>query len=239
MSITVVEPAPRRRAELIEASIPTLENQPPPNTSDVVILAIPPQTFLKFVESNPAIVKYQGIIISVMAGISIQELTTHLESSQVYRAIPNLGCSLNQGMTVLISALKTTHANDTVTNELFSKLGNSLSVNDEKLLDSATALVGGGPAYTSYFAAALIEYATTAGFDKASATSITLQVLRSTCALLEQSKEPPMRLCERVMTRGGTTQRAIEFFNHMQLRDTIVEGLKRSCIRSIELGRRE
>ncbi|KAA6175698.1 NAD-binding protein [Pseudomonas veronii] len=30
MSITVVEPDPRRRAELIEASIPTLENQPPP-----------------------------------------------------------------------------------------------------------------------------------------------------------------------------------------------------------------
>lgn len=113
-----------------------------------------------------------------------------------------------------------------------------LIVNDEPLIDSATALVGGGPAYVSYFAAALIEYAISAGFDKTTATTITNTIFRGTSILLAANSEPPMRLCERVTTPEGTTQRAIHFFNEKQLRNIIVTGLEYACSRSKELGRR-
>ncbi|WP_057725073.1 pyrroline-5-carboxylate reductase family protein [Pseudomonas orientalis] len=124
-----------------------------------------------------------------------------------------------------------------IVNELLSKLGNSLAVKDETLLDSATALVGGGPAYIAYFAEAFTEYAVAAGFDRSSAASITLQILRGSTATLEQCKEPAINLCEKVMTPGGTTARAIDNFNLKGVQNTIIEGLKKACARSIELGR--
>ncbi|WP_124414537.1 pyrroline-5-carboxylate reductase [Pseudomonas sp. R4-35-07] len=141
-------------------------------------------------------------------------------------------------MTVLIAATETTTASNIVVNQLLAKLGNLLELKDEALLDSATALVGGGPAYIAYFAAALTEYAISAGFDKSSATSIILQLLRGTTAILEQRKEPAINLCEKVMTAGGTTERAIDWFNQHGVRAAIIGGLKISCARSMELGQR-
>ncbi|AZF52871.1 Pyrroline-5-carboxylate reductase [Pseudomonas sp. R4-34-07] len=238
MLITVVEPDATRRNDIKNAGISTLEELPSPLIADVIFLAIPPQAFLGFLENNARIGRYAGIVISVMAGIRIRELTAHLKNSQIYRTIPNLPCGVNEGMTVLITAAETTTASNIVVNQLLAKLGNLLELKDEALLDSATALVGGGPAYIAYFAAALTEYAISAGFDKSSATSIILQLLHGTTAILEQRKEPAINLCEKVMTAGGTTERAIDWFNQHGVRAAITEGLKISCARSIELGQR-
>lgn len=237
MSITVVETDPTRRASIASAGISTQEELPNPLIDDVIILAIPPQAFLRFSESNAHIEQYTGVIISAMAGVRIWELTARLKSAQVYRTIPNLPCGINEGMTILVAAPRITLASIIVVNELLSKLGNLLAVKDEALLDSATALVGGGPAYIAYFAEAFTEYAVASGFDRSSAASITLQILRGSTATLEQCKEPAMNLCEKVMTPGGTTARAIDYFNIQGAQDTIIEGLKKACARSIELGR--
>lgn len=238
MAIIVVESNPDRRAEMISAGITAEEEMPTPLVSQLIILSIPPQAFPSFSEANPHIKQYTGMIVSVMAGISLSELKDCLKTPQLSRAIPNLPCALNEGMTVLIFTPQTTKRNVNLVSDLFTKLGNLLIVDDEPLIDSATALVGGGPAYVSYFAAALIEYAISAGFDKTTAITITNTIFRGTSILLAANSEPPMRLCERVTTPEGTTQRAIHFFNEKQLRNIIVTGLEHACTRSKELGRR-
>lgn len=238
ISITLVETDPGRTIEMTNEKFIASEHLPNPITSDALILAIPPQAFLAFSESNPHIEKYTGAIISVMAGISIAALTARFNQPQIYRAIPNLPCAINEGTTVLISAPNPTLKHKATVTDLFSKLGTLLFVDEERLIDNATALVGGGPAYISYFASALIDYAIAAGFDKASATAMTTQTLIGTSLLLKSTQVTPMELCENVMTAGGTTQRAINLFNKKQIRTNIIDGLKKSCARSIELGRR-
>lgn len=238
MSITVIERDPDRRIKMICAGVNAIEFVPTPITSEIIILSIPPQAFLSFSEDNPDLKQYSGMIVSVMAGISIAELTTQLKTPQLSRAIPNLPCAINEGMTVLAFTPQTTQKNIELVSDLFTKLGDLLVVNDELIIDSATALVGGGPAYVSYFAAALIEYAISAGFDKVTATAITKKIFLGTSTLLEENSEPPMSLCEKVMTPEGTTQEAIKFFNLKQVRSIIVDGLKHSYTRSKELGRR-
>lgn len=238
LSVIIVESDPRRRDDMNGAGVPTIELLPNPITAEVIILSIPPQALPTFSNRNPHLNAYTGIIVSVMAGISISELTNQFKSSKICRAIPNLPCAINAGMTVLKFAPKTTKKHSKLVTGVFSKLGKSLLVDDEQLIDSATALVGGGPAYVSYFASALIEYATLSGFDIATATSMTNQVFLGTSALLEIKSESPTKLCERVMTPGGTTQQAINFFNQMNVRSILIEGLNYSCAGSRELGRR-
>lgn len=238
MAIIVVEPNPDRRAEMISAGFIAEEGMPTSLASEIIILSIPPQAFPSFSEANPHIKQYPGMIVSVMAGISLSELKDRLQTPQLSRAIPNLPCAITEGITVLTFTHQTTKKNIDLVRDLFTKLGDLFIVNDEPLIDSATALVGGGPAYVSYFAAALVEYAISAGFDKTTATSITNTLFRGTSTLLTANSEPPMRLCERVMTPEGTTQRAIHFFNEKQIQNIIIDGLKHACTRSIKLGRR-
>lgn len=238
IALQMVDPDVTRWGALINAGISTTQHLPNPIISEAIIIAIPPQAFGGFSENNPQLEHYIGIIISVMAGINLSALTTQLKASQICRVMPNLPCAINEGVSVSIFAPKTTQENNTLVRDLFSKLGLFVSVSNEHLMDDATALVGGGPAYISYFSAALIEYALLSGFDKTDATLMVAQLLRGTSALLDTSRESPMRLCEHVMTAKGTTERAINFFKRKQVQATIVTALKHARVRAQELGRR-
>lgn len=172
-----------------------------------------------------------------MAGVKISELTTRLNTSQVCRAIPNLPCAIGQGMTVLMCAPQTSLKNNILATELFSKLGVILVTQEERLIDNATALAGGGPAYISYFAEALMDYAIFAGFDEANALCMVTQILRGTSCFLEETRDSPKTLYKKVMTPEGTTQKAIDFFDRKRIQTTIIEGIKQASMRSTALGR--
>ncbi|SEF03684.1 pyrroline-5-carboxylate reductase family protein [Pseudomonas palleroniana] len=238
LSITVIESNPIRRNEIITAGIPSLECLSDPLLSDVLILAIPPQTFLEFSKRTPQLEQYPGVIISVMAGINIAELKSRLKNSKICRAIPNLPCAINEGVTALICAPRLSKDNKGLINNLFSTLGTYFHVKDENLIDDATAIIGGGPAYICYFATALIEYAQSVGFESKSAFLMTTKILQGTAALLEINQEPPEKLCQQVMTPKGTTELAINHFDKKHVRATIISGLKQSSRRSKILGGR-
>ncbi|WLG37258.1 pyrroline-5-carboxylate reductase family protein [Pseudomonas rhodesiae] len=236
-SILAIEPDAVRRASIINGGITAIEILPNPIASEVLFLATTPQDFSNFLEINPHIKKYKGIIISVMAGTCISELTDRLNCSQVFRAMPNLACAENEGVTIVLAAASVTQSNSKKVKNLLSGLGLLLFIQNEKLIHSATALVGGGPAYFSFFAAALYEYAISSGFEKASALLITAQLMSGTSRLLKLAQDDPIKLCERVMTPGGTTQQAVNIFEKNQIKKTIIDGLKTACARSVTLGR--
>jgi len=151
--------------------------------------------------------------------------------------MPNLACAENEGVTIVLAAASVTQSNSKKVKNLLSGLGLLLFIQNEKLMNSATALVGGGPAYFSFFAAALYEYAISSGFEKASALLITAQLMSGTSRLLKLAQDDPIKLCERVMTPGGTTQQAVNIFEKNQIKKTIIDGLKTACARSVTLGR--
>ena len=236
ISILIVELDPVRANEVTPAGL-TIGHLPQLITSEIIILAIPPQAFLSFSKSAPQLEHYTGVIVSVMAGINTAELTTRLKTPHVCRAMLNLPCAINEGMSVLFCAPELQEQHNVLISGLLTILGNWFRVYNEDLIDNATALVGGGPAYASYFASALIEYALSVGFDETNALSMAIQTLHGTAALLKASQDPPMSLCGKVMTPGGTTERAISLFNQKQVASNIVDGLKQAYIRSRELGR--
>ncbi|MBD9459783.1 pyrroline-5-carboxylate reductase [Pseudomonas sp. PDM05] len=237
ISITTIDPDAARRDEMTKMGVNTVEDLPKLLKSDCIILAIAPQSFKALSKKISKLEKIDGAIISVMAGISTPELAAQLNTVQVCRAIPNLACAINQGLTALTFAPEATEKTIRLAEVIFSSLGKVMMIKDEALIDSATALIGGGPAYISYFAAALIEYAVFAGFNKEQGTSMAIQSLRGTTSLLEANQSPPMTLCEKVTTPEGTTIQAINFFNHQKLREIIVCGLKQARERSTALGR--
>ncbi len=187
---------------------------PQHTTSKTVILAVPPQSFATLLESIAQIKQHADIIISVMAGINLSR-TNRSPKDLISMSFNSKSALRSQPGNVCIECMHTCYYRKTGawSTNCSRRLGSLLIVQEESLIDDATALVGGGPAYVSYFAwRLLMEYALLAGFDKADAGAMVVQLLRGSLALLDTFQESPTQLCEKVMTPNGTTEQAIRIF---------------------------
>jgi len=126
--------------------------------------------------------------------------------------------------------------NDRLVQQLLGVIGHFVAVDNEELIDTATALCGGGPAFFAYFADCMRQQAESAGFGRADASAIVIQLLRGTAILMSESGKSAMQLCREVMTPGGTTERGIDVFEERKLRSIVEDALSRSAQRSRELG---
>jgi pyrroline-5-carboxylate reductase len=203
---------------------------------DTLVLAMPPQAFPAFALACPDLSGRGGIVVSVMAGVRIATIASVLHTQKVVRVIPNTPSEVLEGMSVCCRSQAVDADESAYVLELLKAFGDVVDVADEALLDPATALCGGGPAFVAYFADAMQDFALVSGFGADDARRMTLQVLRGTAALIAASGKPPSRICSEVMTPGGTTERGIACFDRFGVRHAVREALARASARSSELG---
>lgn len=119
------------------------------NECDVVILAIKPQhvgIVGDKIKSPP-----KGLLISIMAGVTIKKLIEKFKTSNVIRSMPNTPAMVLQGMTVWNAAPDATPAMIAQARALLGSFGDQIEVSDENYLDMATAVSGSGPAVSIFF----------------------------------------------------------------------------------------
>jgi pyrroline-5-carboxylate reductase len=234
--LSVVELNPERRRQLDArfklAASATLDLR----HGDAVVLAIPPQNFPQFVDAVRAQFRRDTPIISVMAGIRIATITEALGSEQVVRTIPNTPAEVARGMTVFYAPPQVTDETLRRSQEILSAIGSSMRVEDESMIDPATAICGGGPAFVSYFADAFCAFAEAEGFSPDQAVRLTTEVFHGTAQLIVASGRSPQALCREVMTPNGTTERGIARFEAGGLKPVILEALAAATARSRELS---
>jgi pyrroline-5-carboxylate reductase len=203
----------------------------------LVVLAMPPQAFAEFAKTASVPRNHAGLVVSVMAGVTLATIAKSLCVRQVVRSIPNTPSEVFQGMTVFCVSPETTTESIEEARKLFEAFGKAVLVSDEAMLNPATALCGGGPAFVAYFADVMQAFATSVGFDPPTAAEISIQILRGTAELMEVTGKPPMQICREVMTPQGTTERGIEHCNKNQMAKIFHTALSKSSERSSELGR--
>jgi pyrroline-5-carboxylate reductase len=120
--------------------------------------------------------------------------------------------------------------------ELLRSIGKALRVSTEELVDDATAICGGGPAFVSYIVDAFCQFARSCGFTEAAAREMAAQVFGGTATLIATSGKPPMQLCREVMTPNGTTERGIAALDSAELKGALLAALTASAQRSRELA---
>ncbi|MEU0544251.1 pyrroline-5-carboxylate reductase dimerization domain-containing protein [Nocardia sp. NPDC005978] len=234
--VVAVETSPERRAVL--AQYPGLEVTAELSIApgDFLVLAVPPQVFGEFAAARRHLFAPDTPVLSVMAGLNAATIAAALGTSQVVRSIPNTPSEVFQGMSVY-------YADDAVSADtvaqadlLLRAIGKALRVQDEELIDDATALCGGGPAFVSYIVDAFCQFAAARGFTEAAGREMAVQVFGGTATLIGESDKPPMQLCREVMTPNGTTERGIAAFEAAELKNSVLAALAASAQRSRELA---
>ncbi|GGQ55371.1 pyrroline-5-carboxylate reductase [Couchioplanes azureus] len=234
--IVVVETSAERRAALAAYGGFSIASELEIADGDFVVLAIPPQLFGAFAAAERHKFTPRTPVLSVMAGLTSRAIGTALGTCEVVRAIPNTPSEVFEGMSVYFAEAAVSPRTVAQSDELLRAIGKAFRVGAEELVDDATAICGGGPAFVSYIVDAFCQFATSCGFTEAAGREMAVQVFGGTATLIAESGKPPMQLCREVMTPNGTTERGIAAFDAAGLKTSVLAALAASAHRSRELA---
>ena len=204
--------------------------------SDILILAEKPQDFKQLAFQIKPFLKPEHVILSVMAGISIEAMQKELGVVKIVRSMPNIPTQIGQGMTVFCASNAVDRKELFIVQNLINTTGKSIYIEKEEMLNAATAVSGSGPAYVFYFMKAMIESAIKLGFTASEAEFLVSQTFSGSVQLQNRSKLSNEAWIQRVASKGGTTEAALSVFNQKELKEIVLAGIDAANARAIELG---
>lgn len=212
--VIVVEPAEAGRAELTAKGVQAVADAadiPASPAPSVIVLAVKPQVMEQVVPPYARFAEAGSVFLSVAAGRTLDFFARHLgASAAVVRTIPNTPSAVGRGMTVLCAnALVGAQARD-LCDELMRGVGETGWVEDEALIDAATAVGGSGPAYVFYMIECMAQAGIAAGLPEELAGRIAHQTVCGAGELAWQSGDAPEQLRRNVTSPGGTTAAALD-----------------------------
>lgn len=205
---------PNLRPE-VAAELTAKGARPNPDFSDiekpaVVVLAVKPQVAPVVLATVRALVAPGTLVVSIMAGRTLDFISEALPNgTAVVRTIPNTPAAIGQGITVAVPNRQVSADDRAVTDALLSALGPVEWIEDEALMDAATAVSGSGPAYVFLLAEALAAAGAAAGLPADLAKRLARATVAGSGALMIQSGTEAATLRENVTSPAGTTAAAL------------------------------
>lgn len=204
---------------------------------DIVIIAVKPQDFESLSQQIQNYISENHLILSVMAGISIENITEKLKVKKIIRSMPNIPTQIGQGMTVFTASDAVDRKDLFIIQNLINTTGKSLFIENEEMINAATAISGSGPAYVYYFMNAMVDAAMQLGFSKSEAEFLVQQTFLGATQLQNRSNLSNLEWIEKVSSKGGTTEAALKLFHSHDLNAKINEGIQQANARAKELGK--
>ena len=197
----------------------------PQRLADVAATAPTPQ-----VESSG-----QPLLISVLAGVSLERLQVAFPGRSCVRAVPNTPALVGAGLTGLAWGSGVTDAQRSWVQALFQPVSELVEL-PEHQLDAFLALTSSGPAYVALMAEAMADGAVAAGMPRRLANHLAHRTLAGTAALLQERELHPGMLKDMVSSPGGTTITGLRKLESAGLRSALIEAVIAAAERSRELG---
>jgi pyrroline-5-carboxylate reductase len=215
----------------------TTDNKSAAEEGHIVILSVKPQVLKDIVPDIRGHFRQQDLIISILAGTPISQISEGMNHPAVVRAMPNTPAQIGEGITVWTSTSDVGEKRNQQAKMILSSLGQELYVDDEDYLDMATALSGTGPAYVFLLMEAMIDAGVHMGFSRRISTQLVFQTMRGSVDYAERSGKHVAELRNQVTSPGGTSAEALYHMEKGGLRTVISRGIWAAYQRSVALGK--
>lgn len=230
----------RSRFQSLSSSLNVLENnQILVEKTDLIILAVKPQTALELLTKLDKSALQNKLFISIMAGITctwLEKQLGNLPGIRIVRVMPNTPLMALEGASVIFTNQFCKNSDFELVSAIFSCAGIVERVNDEGLLDAVTAVSGSGPAYIFRMIEAMTEGGVKAGLSKELSQKLAIQTVLGSGKLAKTSEKSPTELREMVTSKGGTTDAALKIFEKFNFLDIVSEAVVAAHERSRQLA---
>ena len=204
----------------------------------IIVLATKPQDVNIIYENLQPYINQTAIALSIMAGISIQNIQDSLGIQKVVRCMPNLPCQIGLGVTGFMIDNSIPKDETDFIVQLLNSTGVAVQLFEEDQLNAITAISGSGPAYVFYFMQSMVEQAKQYGFSEKDAENIVAQTFLGAVHLFQKNQLSNQEWIQRVASKGGTTEAAIHIFNQENIDKNIQKGMNAALNRSRALSKK-
>lgn len=205
--------------------------------ADIIFIAVKPfHADDLFAELRPMMSPDQ-IVISIMAGVTIQSMQDGLGIRKVVRAMPNLPAQVGKGLTSFTASDEVSRLELSTVENLLDTTGRSVRLDTENDVDASTGISGSGPAYVFYFMHSMMEAARKMGFSAHDSKVLVGTTFEGAVELFNKSDLSPEGWMKRVASKGGTTRAALDSMDDNNLKQLIEDAAYAAFNRAVELGK--
>lgn len=204
--------------------------------SDIIVLAVKPQQLKDVVKQLTPHVDKQ-LVLSIAAGIRIADIARWMGGhGAIVRAMPNTPALIGKGITGLVATEAVSATQKDTAGKILQTVGETVWLDDEKLIDAVTGVSGSGPAYVFYFIEAMQEAAVSLGLTPEQGLALAKATFAGAAELAVKSDEPVSVLRERVTSKGGTTYAGLMSLEQSGVKTAIGNAVKAAADRGHALG---
>jgi pyrroline-5-carboxylate reductase len=236
--ITASEPREERAQELHEKyGIQTTQNNLTAiDQADIVVLAVKPQQLDKVMASLSGKIPAKAVVVSIVAGATIETISAGLNHQAVVRTMPNTPGQIGEGITVWYASSSVDEKQLLPAKMMLQALGKDVQVDEEYYLDMATAVSGTGPMYVFLFMEAMMDAAVHLGFSRHIAEQLVIQTIRGSVDYYDGQPRHVADLRNKVTSPGGTSASALYYLEKAGFRTAISRAIWAAYERSQQLG---
>jgi pyrroline-5-carboxylate reductase len=220
-----------------EAATATARPGEPGGTS-VVVIAVKPQRAGRVLQELKDVLKPEQLLLSVVAGTRMETLAGELGHAEVVRAMPNTPAQIGQGMTAWTATPEASERQLEVVRVILGALGREMYVENENMIDMATALSATGPTYIFMMMEALVDAGVHMGFSRHVAEEMVTQTMLGSVLFARETHKHPAELRNMVTSPGGTSAEAIYQMEKGSLRTVLSKAVYAAYQRAVALGRK-
>jgi pyrroline-5-carboxylate reductase len=212
------------------------DNQSILSHSDVVVLAVKPQTMSDLLQEVHSDVQPRHLLISIAAGVTLRQIADIVGTDRrIIRVMPNTPCLVGASASAFAASANATPDDVQLTERLLNSVGRAFAV-PEKWLDAVTGLSGSGPAFVFVMIEALSDGGVRMGLPRDLATILAAQTLFGSAKMLLETGLHPGMLKDMVASPGGTTIAGLHALERGGLRAALMDAVEAATQRSTELA---
>ena len=196
------------------------------------LLSIKPQ-HLKDINEGDIIKNTNNLLVSILAGVSINRLTQKFPNHKCVRVVTNIPITVGKGLTGIAWGEKITKNQEQFTKKLFENTSKIYEFTED-YLDIFLALTSSGPAIVALIIEALSDGGLSGGLPKIISEELVMEMILGTICLIKENKLTTSELKNLVTSPGGTTISALRVLEKKSVRSALIESIVSASNRSKE-----
>ena len=196
------------------------------------LLAVKPQHLKDITEPDNLKIK-ENLLISILAGVSINRLTQKFPNHKCVRVVTNIPITIGRGLTGISWGEEITEDQKQFTKKLFENTSKIYEFTED-YLDIFLALTSSGPAILALIIEALSDGGLSGGLPKIISEELVMEMILGTICLIKENKLTTSELKNLVTSPGGTTISALRVLEKKSVRSALIESIVSASNRSKE-----
>ena len=198
----------------------------------VKLLSVKPQHFKDITEGKNLKDK-DNLLISILAGISINKLSQKFPNHKCVRVVTNIPITVGKGLTGISWGERISKDQKQFTKKLFENTSKIYEFTED-YLDIFLALTSSGPAIIALIIEALSDGGLSGGLPKILSEQLVMEMILGTIGLIKEKQLTTSDLKNLVTSPGGTTISALRILEKKSIRSALIESIVSASNRSKE-----